>query len=263
MRARWEAVLDHAYRIVRGYDTPVTLRQLFYRLVSDGTLRNTVSEYKSLSEHTTVARRAGVFPAFVDKTRGIEREPFWDSPSEARADLRTWYRRDRTEGQPYSVVLGVEKEGIVAQLSAWFGHLGFPIVALRGYSSQTLEADVLADVEGYDRPAVLVYAGDLDPSGEDIDRNFVANVACFAEVIRVALTPEQVKAYNLPKMAGKATDSRAKGFVARHGELFQVEVDAIDPNELRRLFQVQVDRFLDKSAMRGVLEREERERATL
>ena len=37
-RIDWSAVLQHAAGIVDQYTTPVTLRQLYYRLVADGTL---------------------------------------------------------------------------------------------------------------------------------------------------------------------------------------------------------------------------------
>jgi len=57
----WDEVLDHAARIVASYDTGVTLRQLFYRLVSDETLRNTKAEYAQLSARTAQARRAGEY----------------------------------------------------------------------------------------------------------------------------------------------------------------------------------------------------------
>ena len=50
--AKWDTPLAHAVAIVESYDTRVTLRQLFYRLVSDGSLRNTQAEYKQLSAKT-------------------------------------------------------------------------------------------------------------------------------------------------------------------------------------------------------------------
>ena len=58
------------------------------------------------------------------------------------------------------VCLGVEKAGLVAQLSAWYGELGISIVALRGYSSQTLVDEVRLSALD-----VMLYAGDYDPSG--------------------------------------------------------------------------------------------------
>jgi hypothetical protein len=53
---------------------------------------------------------------------------------------------------------------------------------------------------------VLIYAGDFDPSGEDIDRDFIQRTACFDEVVRVALSLEQVERYDQPPQLGKATD---------------------------------------------------------
>ncbi len=133
------------------------------------------------------------------------------NPADARRWLQQIYRRDRTEGQAVSLYLGVEKAGIVEQLREWFGDLGVPVLALGGYGSQTYVDDVVADVTKTDRPAVLLYAGDHDPSGEDIDRDFTARTDCWDEVRRVALTAEQVEQYALPPQPGKETDSRARG----------------------------------------------------
>ena len=40
-RTTWEPVIEHAADIVRSYDTSVTLRQLFYRLVSEQLINDT------------------------------------------------------------------------------------------------------------------------------------------------------------------------------------------------------------------------------
>ena len=214
----WPELLVQAAAIVDSYDTLVTLRQLFYRLVAAQLLPNTTNAYKSLSRYTAEARRAGTFPALMD--RGRTHSPL-SRRSRARPTARRWlqsiYRRDRTEGQTVSLYLGVEKAGIVAQLQEWFGDLGVPVLALGGYGSQTYVDDVIADVRGHERPAVLLYAGDHDPSGEDIDRDFIARTDCWDEVRRVALTAAQVEQYALPPQPGKETDSRAAGFIERHG----------------------------------------------
>lgn len=152
---------------------------------------------------------------------------------------------------------------MVIQLLDWFGDLGIPIVALSGYSSQTYVDDVAADAFGQGRKTVLLYAGDFDPSGEDIDRDFTERTMCWDEVTRVALTAEQVVSYNLPPMPGKATDSRAAGFIARHGQLVQVELDALDPDDLRALFTSAIEDYCDTSAYEAVLAREDRDRAVL
>jgi hypothetical protein len=256
-------VLDRAREIVSEYDDAMTLRQLFYRLVSEELLPNNTSSYNTLSGHTAEARRAGTFPTLVDRTRKIDRPRTFADPDEAKRWLREIYCRDRTEGQAESVYLGVEKDALAGLLSSWFEEYGLPVVALRGYASQTLADDVAADIGRQNRPAVLLYAGDHDASGDDIVRDFTARVARFEDVVRVALTAEQVEEYDLPPLPGKTTDSRMRGFAARHGRIIQVEVDALPPDALRDLFASALGPYLDLSKFRSCLAREERDRAEL
>jgi hypothetical protein len=262
-RLDWPAILHSAANIVRAYDTGVTLRQLFYRLVAAEILPNNRVAYARLSSVTADARRRATFPALIDRTRSIHRYPTFLGPREARSWLGRIYRRDRTEGQSGSIYLGVEKAGIVEQLQSWFGDLGIPILALGGYSSQTYIDQVVDDVQQQDRLAVLIYAGDFDASGEDIDRDFRTRADVFNEVVRVALNADQVRQYKLPEQMGKATDSRARGFVERHGRLVQVELDALPPDVLRNLFQEAIDSHWDTSEYESLLRREDAERATL
>ena len=264
MSLKWPPILAAAADIVASYEeTGVTLRQLFYRLVAAELLPNTQNAYKGLSKKTAAARRAGAFPDLIDRTRVIYRHAAWDSPEDARQALREQYRRDRTEGQEYTVYVGVEKAGMVAQLEQWFGDLGLPILALGGYSSQTYAKDVSKDAAAQGRPTVLLYAGDFDPSGEDIPRDFRERSGCFDIVRRVALTPEQVRDYALPPQPGKSTDSRAGGFVAKHGRLVQVELDALPPETLRELYEAAVAEYWDMSAYWASMAREAAERSTL
>jgi hypothetical protein len=108
-------------------------------------------------------------------------------------------------------------------------------------------------VSHHDRPAVLVYAGDHDPSGEDIDRDWVERTNCWVKVRRVALTADQVEQYDLPPQPGKAADSRAGAFAARHGRLVQVELDALAPETLRGLYADAVTDYWDDDAYAAVL----------
>jgi hypothetical protein len=211
MRIEWKRVLEQAAEIVRSYETGVTLRQLFYRLVADGTLPNTDASYKGLSAQTAAARRAGRFPPLVDLVRAIDRRASFDGPEDARARLREIYRRDRTEGQSLAVYLGVEKATLTALVRSWFDDRGIPVVTLRGYSSQTYVDDVARDALADGRKAVLLYVGDHDPSGVDIERDFVERSDAFADVIRVAVRPEQIAAYGLvPAPGRRATRERRR-----------------------------------------------------
>jgi hypothetical protein len=271
-RVRWKPTLAHSAAVVESYDTGVTLRQLFYRLVADGTLPNIDSYYRRLSAMTAEARRERTFPDLLDRTSRIEVPRSFAGPVDALRQLRDKYRRDRTAGQEWTIVLGVEKAGMSEQLDAWFTDpLGLPHVALGGYASQTLCDRVRRYIEAHDRPAVLIYAGDFDPTGEDIDRDFAARVARFDKVVRVALNADQIAEYRLPEnvidpeatSAKLRRDPRARQFEERHGSLVQFEVDALAPEALRDLYRSELARFWDHDAYERSLAREADERQRL
>jgi hypothetical protein len=256
MRLKWEDIVLEAAAIVNSYSTSVTLRQLFYRLVSRGTLPNNQNAYKGLSKKTAEARREGWFPDLIDRTRRIERYQTFSNPEQALRWLSQIYMRDRTEGQQEQIFIAVEKAGMVVQLQDWFGDLGLPIMALGGYSSQTFVKTVgeaiVQEYEDHGRDSILLYAGDFDPSGEDIDRDFIARIEDYllrdSEIFtthRIGLLPEHIAEYQLPEYPGKETDSRKWQFIAKHGKLVQVELDALDPNDLRRLYQDAIDIYWD------------------
>ena len=255
----WAEIVEQLAKIVDSYDTGVTLRQLFYRLVSTGVLRNTKPEYNQLSSRTAEARRAGTFPALIDRGRSLHRFQTWNSPQEALTSTAERYRRDRTEGQPVTIYIGVEKAGLVELLLAWFGDLGFPVVATSGYTSQTFVDVIEEDAQRQGRPAVMLYAGDFDPSGEDIIRDLEAR-SSFDTVERVALNSKQVDQFDLPPELGKASDTRATAFMERHGKLVQVEVDALPPDVLKTLYTDAIDKHHDPYIYNRVLERESQER---
>jgi hypothetical protein len=263
-RLRWPPIIEHAANIVDALDTRPTLRQLFYLLVSDRTIPNAEYPYKRLSDLTAEGRRAGTFPALADLTRHIEVPMSFDGPEDAIEWLVGIYRRDRTELQDHAIYLAVEKATLVGQLSRWFGRdRGIPILALRGYSSQTYIDEVAELIESDGRPAVILYAGDFDPSGEDIERDLSDRLGVEDEIVRVALTPDQVTRFGLPINPGKETDSRANAFERRYGGLWQVEVEALPPDQLRGLFDDALDAVWDVSAFEAVLEQEEEDRDVL
>lgn len=256
-RINWQSVLHRAAEIVRSYDSQVTLRQLYYRLVSEQLIPNKLTTYNTLSARSAEARRAGWFPDLVDRGRDIQRYRTFEDPAAALLWLSRIYRLDRTMNQEYTIFIGVEKNGLINLLTTWFGDLGLPVIALGGYSSQTFVDDIVRDVESQGREAVLIYAGDFDPSGEDILRDFVSRTDCWMEVNRIALNREQIDEYNLPPLPGKASDSRAEGFIRRHGELMQVELDALPPDVLRGLYTDAIDEWFDHGMYDVVMALEE------
>ncbi len=270
-RLRWGDVLKQAAEIVLSYTTGVTLRQLFYRLVGLGVLPNTRTYYQSLSRASAEARRDADFPALLDRTSRIERLQSFNGARQAGEWLVSIYRHDRTAGQPYNLYLAVEKDAMSEQLEAWFGDpLGIPYVALGGFASQSLVDEIQQElIENWRRESVLIIATDMDPSGEDIARDFEQRVGNFDHVERIAVTPVQVLDYSLiensdAEVAEKlARDPRAKTFFEKHGSLMQYELDAIDPAELERLYRQAISKWWDEAAYQQVLQQEARQRERL
>jgi hypothetical protein len=263
-RLKWPPILARAVEIVTASSLPMTLRQVFYRLVAEELIPNVEYTYKRLSALTAKGRRERTFPRLIDPTRHIFTPISFTGTQDARDWLRRIYRRPRTEGQLYHLILAVEKATQVGFLRDWFDDLGVPVTALRGYDSQSHVDDLVDLIESDPRPSVLLYAGDFDPSGEDIFRDFRRRSGeGLAEVGRVALDWAQVLEHELPPQLGKATDSRAAAFEARHGQLVQAELEALPPDVLRGLYQDAIDEYWDESAYRAVREREEAERDAL
>jgi hypothetical protein len=237
----WPLILTEARTIALSYTTSVTLRQLHYRLVAVGTggYLNNQTCYKQLSALTAEARRAGTFPALSDRTRGVERPNSWANPADALDTMIEWYRRDNTEGQTFQTWVLYEKATLGAQIESWTEPYGVPSAAMRGYSSESLEREIFEAREIDGRPVIVWYVGDLDPEGEDIERNFKDQAArlgiTFKMWSKLTVLVGQVATLGLVPNPGKVGSSRAKGFVAKYGTLFQIEVEAVDPAELERL----------------------------
>jgi hypothetical protein len=262
-RICWNDVLAHAKNIVDSSEIEVTLRRLFYKLVSALTLPNLHGYYQSLSHYTAVGRRNGMFPKLLDRGRRIIRPSEFHSAADALAWLIEIYKHDRDANQPYSLYLGVEKAGIEALLQHWFGHRGIPILPLGGYASQTFADDVHDDIVEQGRPAVLIYAGDYDPSGKDISRDFIKRVGNFDDVIRIGLDYGLVQKLKLPKCPHKPGDSRNAAFLESEGHLMQVELDAVPDEELRQLYAGAIAKYWNPSKAKAVLKKETPERRKL
>lgn len=80
----------------------------------------------------------------------------------------------------------------------------------------------------------------------------------FGEVVRVALNEEQIEELGLPENPAPQKlddDPRSKKFIELHGELRQVEVDAIEPHVLRDLLRAELAARWDQGIYEAVRER--------
>ena len=230
----------------------MTVRQVFYQMVSLGAIDKTEREYKNAVDRLlNEMRRAKELPFgwITDSTRWMRKPATFSSLKLALKRTSEVYRRSLWDNQDAYVEIWLEKDALSGVLYGVTEEWDVPLMVTRGYSSLSFlhgAAEVIAKV---DRPVFLYYFGDHDPSGEDIPRKTEADLREFAPGAditfeRVAVTPEQISQMGLPTRPTKKTDSRSKGF---KGE--SVEVDAIPPAVLRQLAQECITRHIDQQQL--------------
>lgn len=266
---------------------PMTVRQIFYRLVGNYGYPKDEKAYNRLAEYLVKARRAQMIS--FDRIRddggttagGSYGFESIDSFLEDLADYAGAYRRDPTEGQPAVIELWCEAEGMVPMLSQMTRHYGVAVTGTGGFSSVTVTHGFARRVLGRDKPTVLLHVGDFDPSGESIFESMCQDIGAFVvgaeggtwrshtgEVLelgdgrknwfvprRVALTAEQVNEYDLPTAPPKRSDSRSANWI---GETTQAE--AMPPDLLEEVVVAAVEEHIDQDQRTEILEREAHER---
>ncbi len=257
------AELDDAIVASVLVEHPVSLRGVYYRVVSVGVIDKTEAGYRAVGRRLLALRRNGRIPyAYItDGTRLMRKPTSFNDIEDCLWETARTYRRRLWADQGVQVIVLSEKDaisGVVYPITAaWDVELGI----VRGYASETFAYSVAESVSASAVPTVIYQLGDHDPSGVDAWRSFVSRVQQFApdaEVTfeRLAVTPEQIETYSLPTRPTKQSDTRAAGF-----EGGSVEVDALPASVLREVVEAAIKRHVDPVAMNvtDVAEASERE----
>ena len=240
----------------------VTLRQLYYQLVSKNLLPNTEKAYKRLSTVCGRARLAGLmgFDALEDRGRQPQKHPEFDNLADLVSAAVHSYRRPRWADQDYYAELWVEKDALASVLRPLADEYHVTLMVNKGYSSISAmkeSADRFME-KGEGKECILFYLGDLDPSGEDMVRDIEDRLYMFeADILvkKIALTMAQVQEHGPPPNPAKLTDPRAAKFVAQYGDS-SWEVDALHPSILAEIIRGAFDAIVDTQKMDAIKARE-------
>ncbi len=255
------AILD----VLSGYH-PMTVRQVFYQLVSRGAVAKTEQEYKgTVVRLLTEMRRARDIPFgwIADNTRWMRKPRTYSSVEDALTQTAQYYRKDYWADLDEYAEVWLEKDALAGVLCEETKAWGVPLMVTRGYPSVSFVYEEADSIQDEGKPTYLYYFGDHDPSGLDIPRvveRGIRESAPNAEIHfeRVAVTPEQIAKWNLPTRPTKKTDTRCKTF---QGE--SVEVDAIPPGALRALVRECLERHIDAGSLVQFQLTEAAERASM
>lgn len=268
------AAVDAAIVAAVEAEHPVTLRGVFYRVVSAGAVEKTELAYRLVMRELLKLRRAGVVPYghITDGTRWLREPVTWTDLDEMLDDAAVSYRRALWHSQPARVYLLSEKDAISGVIEPVTRRWDVPLGVLRGYASETFAHTMAAHILGNARAGkhTFVYQlGDHDPSGLDAWRDFVDKTRGFcghdlgpddplAVFRRLAVTPVQVTEWDLPTRPTKTADPRAREFAGG-----SVEVDAVPASTLRRLVEGAITALIDQEKRRLTRIAEQSERQVL
>ena len=278
-----------------------TLRTIFYRLVSLNKIPNTINSYDKIGEYIVEARQDGriSWDAIADETRHSIAD-FIDIYIHPESYIRNliygnlntldkryvpeklykWYK------QPNYVEVWLEKTALVRTFRNFLEDKHVRIVPNRGYSSwafgyenfkrikQRSEEPYFEVVNGQvirkilEKDIYILYFGDYDPSGSDMDRFLKTGIADYFIkhfglegrvhfLPRIAVTLDQIASFDLPPNPDKSDtetldklqrDPRYEKFLEAHGgKLYAVELDALMayvPDEFERIVKGAVDQVL-------------------
>lgn len=166
--------------IIREYQDQgyvLTLRQLYYQLVSRDIIPNALPEYAKVSKLLKEGRMAGIvdWDAIEDRLRKPHTPASWSSPKDILQACIQSFQLPRMKGQENYLEVWVEKDALSGVLKRVTEKYHVPILVNRGYSSASAMFDsyerFLKAIENGQKCTIL-YLGDYDPSGIDMIRRY-------------------------------------------------------------------------------------------
>ena len=279
-RATSLALIEKANEIVADYEAQgysLTLRQLYYQMVSKNLIPNTPKSYDNLGSLINDARYAGLidWEALEDRTRHLRELSAWKTPEAIIESAAQSYHNDLWRGQEVYCEVWIEKDALVGVIEGICNELDVPHFSCRGYTSATEMWNAAMRLirkcrgnEGTHRRVVILHLGDHDPSGLDMTRDIRDRLTLFSmmkvpiEVKRIALNRDQVDELGLPPNPAKITDSRAAAYIEEHGTE-SWELDALTPAYITDLIRNEILGVLDLELWEQRRDKQEKDRQIL
>lgn len=256
------ADLHDAILTVCELDHPLSVRGVFYRVMSVGAVEKSEKAYNAVQREVLKLRRAGDLPYewIADGTRWHVKSPSWSSVENALEDAAASYRRALWHDQDVYVEVWSEKEAISSIVSPITNAWDVPLMIARGFASESFLWSTASTIRTVAKPTYVYQLGDHDPSGVAAWEHVQRRLREFAPDIeitfqRIAVTETQIEALSLPTRPTKTTDSRSRSFT---GE--SVEVDAIPTSVLTEIVANAISQHVDPHVLEvhDLVEQQER-----
>jgi hypothetical protein len=248
----------------QGFD--LTLRQLYYQLVSRDYIANNIREYSNLGTLVSSARLAGLidWSHIVDRVRNLETHNSWDDPESIVDAAAQDFHLNRWKDQNAYVEVWIEKNALRGVIEPVCTELDVPYFVCIGYTSQSemwRAARRLVSKFREGKEITILHLGDHDPSGRDMTRDISERLDLFmstdlapyarrerrfygVEVNRLALNWNQIEQYTPPPNPAKLMDPRARVYIEEFGDE-SWELDALSPTTIAEIIRDAVHAHID------------------
>ena len=236
---------------------PVTVRQVYYHMVSRGLVPKTDAGYQRIQNDLSVMRDSGDLPYqwISDATRWQRKPKAFDRVDELVDAAASSYRKDFMRSQGVQMEVWLEKDALAGVIYRTVAQYDIPLMVSRGYASKTF---LWSSAQQLDDGAIILILTDYDAAGATIARKVEEGLRKHSGgkemvVERVALTAAQESEYDLPGRDPKSSDKKA-GFDQC------CDLDALEPDTLRSLVDEAISNHLDTDALASFRKVEQLER---
>ena len=253
----------------------LTLRQLYYQLVSKNQLHNEPKAYTRLAGVVNKGRMAGRidWEAIVDTTRGARRNIHYHDIGNAMESLADRYAIDTRATQEIYIEVWIEKDALIGIIGPVCRELDITFLSCRGFLSLS---EIWSAAKYRLQPAiergqfvVILHLADHDPSGismtEDIHNRLSILLgwrSVSVRVKRIGLNLKQAQKLNLPPNPAKETDKRFPEYQKNFGDECW-ELDALEPKKIQRLIRHHVKRLTAIEKRQLLIQKQSAEKSKL
>jgi hypothetical protein len=205
-------------------------------------------------------RKSGELPYewIVDNTRRVIEGYAYNSVADALTQTAENYRVNLWKDADCLVQIWLEKDALAGVIESVTLDYGVPLMVARGYSSLSFQHEQAGKLQGETRPVFIYLLGDHDTYGVNAHETIEATLIDMAPDVdlhfeRLAVTKDQIRRWRLPSRLTDADNDREAAFDKGRA----VELDAIEPNKLRKLVESAINRHMSAAERDHLRENED------
>ena len=231
--------LRAAIYAVAETDHPVSIRHIFYRMVTQNLVEKSDRGYQQLQKVTVDMRRALALP--YHWIEDSSRQAYWNSGYAGLGDYAqaaaSLYRRDYWDNTDTLVEVWCESRSLAGVLGQVCREYVVPLFPSGGFASLSFLYQAAGHIQRSERAnAVILYVGDYDQAGVLIDRSIEKDLRGFLvdwpgelRFERLAVNDDQIDRMRLPTRPPKPSDKRSQEVTRA------VEAEAIPAPAMREI----------------------------